>query len=153
MTFGVVHAALLTLIGLSLAVLVPSFNHFLFSLYGCVLAPLSSFLLCAFCNACLEYCARSSVTVQSVLSTAWIPSVGVFCVSLLILPLEMMPSLGFHGPINTLVATSVVLNFFVAGILQVYAARRLQGGSSYSSPSEEELSSDSAASSCAPTKI
>jgi hypothetical protein len=64
-----------------------------------------------------------------VLHSSWIPPLGVFCVSLLILPLEMMPSLGFQGPLNTLVATSICMNFIVTVLLQIYVARRVQSSS------------------------
>jgi hypothetical protein len=50
-----------------------------------------------------------------------------------ILPLEMMPSLGFSSPLNILVATSVLINFLLATVLQIYAAKDIQ--QDYSSPS------------------
>jgi multisubunit Na+/H+ antiporter MnhC subunit len=53
-------------------------------------------------------------------------------VNLLILPLEMMPALGFTGPINALVITSIVMNFLLTVVLQVYAARNVQVDSSKS---------------------
>jgi hypothetical protein len=42
------------------------------------------------------------------------------------LPLEMMPALGFTGPINTLLITSILMNFALTTILQIYAARDIQ---------------------------
>ena len=129
-TFGVVHAVLLTLGGLGLAYLVPSLSQFLFGLYGCVLAPALSWLLAIFCNGCLQYVAEARVTPHGCLATSWIPPLGVFCLSLIILPLEMMPSLGFTGPLNTLLATSLVGNFILAFVLQIYAVRSNQSSAS-----------------------
>lgn len=137
LTFGVVHASLLTLFSFGLAFLFPSFSHFLFSLFGCILAPLLSFVLTLFCNACVEYVSKSTVTWKRVLKWSWIPPLGVFGVSLLILPLEMMPSLGFKGPVNTLVVTSIIMNFIATVLLQVYAAKKIQSSSS----SDSETSS------------
>jgi hypothetical protein len=48
------------------------------------------------------------------------------------LPLEMMPALGFTGPINTLLITSILMNFALTTILQIYAARDVQEDSSKS---------------------
>lgn len=129
LTFGVVHASILTLFSFGLAFLVPSISHFLFSLFGCVIAPALSLLLAIFCNACVEYVSTSTVTWKRILSSSWIPPLGVFCASLLILPLELMPSLGFSGPVNTLVVTSIVVNFVVSALLQVYAGERIQSSS------------------------
>lgn len=139
-TFGIVHGALLTLFSLCLALLFPSLSHFLFSLFGCVVAPLMSLCLTVFCNACIEYVCHSTLSATSILKTAWIPPLGVFCVSVLILPLEMMPSLGFLGPINVLLATSIVLNALVTILLQVYAAKDIQGSGSAPHVSSSELS-------------
>lgn len=155
LTFGVVHASLLTLFSFGLAFLFPSFSHFLFSLFGCILAPLLSFFLAVFCNACVEYVSKSTVTWKRVLKWSWIPPLGVFGVSLLILPLEMiasplagrsatvrredlmMPSHGFKGPVNTLVVTSIIMNFIATVLLQIYAAKKIQSSSS----SDSETSS------------
>jgi hypothetical protein len=125
-TFGIVHGVLLTVFSFCLALLFPSLSHFLFELFGCIVAPLISFLLTLFCNGCVEYVSHSTVTATHILKTAWIPPLGVFCCSLLILPLEMMPSLGFHGPITTLVGTSVALNWIITTLLQIYAAKDIQ---------------------------
>lgn len=125
-TFAVVHAVLLTLCGLGLAYAVPSLSQFLFGLYGCILAPCISWLLTLFCNGCLQYVGESRVTPQRCLARSWIPPLGIFCLSLLILPLEMMPSLGFTGPLNSLLVTSVVGNFILAFVLQLYAVRLSQ---------------------------
>jgi hypothetical protein len=42
----------------------------------------------------------------------------------------MMPQLGFRGPVNTLVVTSIVANFIVTALLQVYVAKEIQVGAS-----------------------
>ena len=118
-TFGIVHSVILTLFSFGLAILFPSLSHLLFA---CI-APLLSLLLTIFCNGCIEYVSRSTLTVAHILKTAWIPPLGIFCVSLILLPLELMP--GF-GPINNLVITSIILNFMLTLILQVYAARDIQ---------------------------
>jgi hypothetical protein len=72
---------------------------------------------------------ESTITMTKILKTCWIPPLGIFCVSLLILPLEMMPSLGFTGPLTTLVATSVLLNAILTTLLQIYAAKDIQSSS------------------------
>jgi hypothetical protein len=146
LTFGIVHAVLLTVFSFCLALVFPSFSHFLFGLFGCVLAPILSFALTLFCNGCIEYVSESTVTPKHILYPSWIPPLGVFCTSLVILPLEMMPSLGFHGPINTLIATFVAINFLVTALLQIYAGKVVQRQSSEAS---EALSSSSSSS---PTK-
>ena len=143
-TFGIVHGVILTLFSFGLVFLFPSLSHFLFALFGCLVIPAISFLLTLFCNACIEFISsehdrnvkpfvsQSSTNVARILKTAWIPPLGVFFVNILILPLEMMPALGFTGPINTLVITSIVMNFLVTIVLQVYAARNIQADSSKS---------------------
>jgi hypothetical protein len=145
LTFGIVHGVVLTLASFILAFWVPSFSQFLFGLYGCVLAPLLSFFLTGFCNICIAYVSQVPYTVQSLLRTIWIPPVGIWIVSLIILPLEMMPSLGFTGPLSTLVVTSIIVNFFIATLLQLYAAREIQFSSSEDS--------ESSASSLDPTNL
>jgi hypothetical protein len=48
----------------------------------------------------------------------------------------MMPQLGFRGPVNTLVVTSIVANFIVTALLQVYVAKEIQTqGQAQASPS------------------
>jgi hypothetical protein len=134
-TFGIVHGVMLTLFSFGLALFFPSLSQLLFVLFGCVVIPIMSLLLTIFCNACIEYVSQSTLTVARVLKTAWIPPLGVFCVNLIILPLEMMPALGFTGPINTLLITSILKNFALTTILQIYAARDIQRSTSYSSKS------------------
>ena len=134
-TFGIVHGVMLTLFSFGLALFFPSLSQLLFALFGCVVIPIMSFLLTIFCNACIEYVSQSTLTVARILKTAWIPPLGVFCVNLVILPLEMMPALGFTGPINTLLMTSILMNFALTTILQIYAARDIQRAGAYSSKS------------------
>ena len=149
LTFGLVHASLLSLFSITLAFLVPSFSHFLFSLYGCVLAPGLSLLLAAFCSACVGYVSHegSFPPVKRIVAASWLPPIGVFLTSLLILPLEMMPSLGFHGPISTLVMTSIIANFFIVLLLQIHSAKSIQD-----SPALEDPESESSVSSPPPFK-
>lgn len=130
MTFGLVHGVILTLFSFGIALYIPSLSHTLFALLGCIMAPCVSLILAIFCNACVEYVSQSTMTVERILKTAWIPPLGIFCVNLLLLPLEMMPT-GLSGYITSLMATSVIANFLVASILQVYAAKAM----SYSSKS------------------
>jgi hypothetical protein len=61
------------------------------------------------------------MNIASILKTIWIPPLGVFCISLFILPLEMMRSGGI-GPLSTLVATSISMNALAVWILQVYSS-------------------------------
>ena len=126
MTFGVVHAVILTLFSFVIALYFPSLSHILFALLGCVVAPCISLILTIFCNACVEYVSLSTMTVGRILKTAWIPPLGIFCASLIILPLEMMPSLGSTWPVTSIVATSIVVNFLLSAILQVYAVKDIQ---------------------------
>jgi len=124
MTFGLVHGIILTLFSFGISLYIPSLSHILFALLGCIVAPLLSLGLTIFCNACVEYVSQSTVTVEHILKTAWIPPFGIFCVNLILLPLEMMP-VGI-GPITNIVATSVIANFVISILLQIYAAKELQ---------------------------
>jgi hypothetical protein len=45
-------------------------------------------------------------------------------VNLILLPLKSMPAI--LGPVNVLVFTSIVVNFMLTIVLQVYSARNLQ---------------------------
>jgi len=128
MTFGLVHGVILTLFSFGITLYIPSLSHILFALLGCIVAPIMSFCLTIFCNACVEYVSQSTMTVEHILKTAWIPPIGIFCVNLLLLPLEMMP-VGM-GPITNIVATSVIANFIISILLQIYAAKELQDHSS-----------------------
>lgn len=129
-TFGIVHGVILTLFSFSLILFFPA----PFALFGCIVVPLLSFILTIFCNACVEYVSspsQSVMTVGRILTTAWIPPLGVFCVNLILLPLKSMPAI--LGPVNVLVFTSIVVNFMLTTVLQVYSARNLQTVSSKSS--------------------
>jgi hypothetical protein len=130
MTFGLVHGVILTLFSFGITLYIPSLSHILFSLLGCIVAPMLSLCLTIFCNCCVEYVSQSSISVEHSLRTAWIPPLGIFCLNLLLLPLEMSP---IHGTISLVVATSVIANFILSTILQVYAAKDIQN---YSSKSE-----------------
>jgi hypothetical protein len=124
LTFGLVHSVILTLITFGLIVWFPSFSGWSFALLGCLVLPIVSAFLSILCTSCVQYVCDGSVDITSVLKSFWIPPVGIFCISLFILPLEMLPSSG-TGPINALIATSVVMNALITGILQVYSTRIL----------------------------
>lgn len=124
LTFGIVHGVILTLFSFGITLYIPSLSHILFALLGCIVAPCVSLALTIFCNACVEYVSQSRVTVERILRTAWIPPLGIFCVSIILLPLEMMPMT--FGSIPHIVATSIIANFIVSTILQIYAAKDIQ---------------------------
>lgn len=121
--FGIVHAVILTLVTFGLVSWFPSFTKFSFSMLGCVLLPTLSAALTFFCNWCVEYVCDGAADITTVLKTCWLPPLGIFCASIILLPLEMMQSTGL-GPLNVLVATSIFVNGIVAWLLQVYASRR-----------------------------
>jgi hypothetical protein len=142
-TFGIVHAVILTLITFGLICWFPSFSHWSFTLLGCIVLPLVSFLLACFSTGCVLYVRNGELTAAGVLQNSWIPPLGIFCVSLFILPLEMMQSTGI-GPLNMLIATSVFVNALLVCVLQVYAARvETPAHSSSPSVSPSDLSSNS----------
>uniref|UniRef100_A0A6C0JVG9 Uncharacterized protein n=1 Tax=viral metagenome TaxID=1070528 RepID=A0A6C0JVG9_9ZZZZ len=118
LTFGLVHAVILTLITFGLIVWFPSFSGWSFALLGCIVLPFISSLLSILCTGCVQYVCDGAVDNAAILKSFWIPPLGIFCASLFILPLEM---LGGGGPLNALIATSVVINAFITGILQVYS--------------------------------
>jgi len=122
LTFGLVHAVILTLITFGLIVWFPSFSGWSFALLGCLVLPVISAILSVLCTTCVQYVCDGNINIPHVLKSFWIPPVGIFCISLFILPLEMLPSVG-TGPINSLIATSVVMNALITGILQVYSTR------------------------------
>lgn len=130
-TFGLVHAVILTLFSFGITLYIPSLSHILFALLGCVVAPCISLFLTVLCNACVEYISQTAAVEEqslwpNTLRTAWIPPLGIFCTNLLLLPLEMMPEgIGF-GPVTNIVATSVIANFLVSLLLQIYAAKDIQ---------------------------
>ena len=120
LTFGLVHSVILTLITFGLIVWFPSLSGWSFALLGCLVLPFISSLLSVLCTGCVQYVCDGSVNTTTILKSFWIPPVGIFCISLFILPLEILPSKGI-GPLNTLIATSVVMNAVITGILQVYS--------------------------------
>jgi len=126
-TFGVVHGVLLTLFCFAAALMYPSLSQFMFGLFGFVIAPVLSLGITAMCNLCVNYVSQSGLTVEQSLKTAWIPPLGILCVAILLLPLELMPSLGFQGPLSTLAVTFVTVNCILVTLLQVYAAKDIQG--------------------------
>lgn len=128
LTFGIVHGVILTLFSFGISLYIPSLSHILFALLGCIVAPCLSIILTIFCNGCVEYISQSTVTVERILKTAWIPPLGIFCVNLVLLPLEMMPMT--FGTITNLVATSTIANFITSILLQIYAAKNIQYSSS-----------------------
>lgn len=119
LTFGLVHAVILTLITFGLIVWFPSLSGWSFAGLGCLILPFVSGLLSILCTGCVQYVCDGVVNTTTILKSFWIPPIGVFCTSLFILPLEMLPSAGV-GPLNALIATSVVMNALITGILQVY---------------------------------
>jgi|LauGreDrversion4_2_1035121.scaffolds.fasta_scaffold427165_2 hypothetical protein len=126
-TFGIIHGVLLTLSSFVICLYIPSLSRILFALLGCIVAPVISFILTLFCSASVEYVSKSTITPEHILSSAWIPPLGIFCMNLILLPLEMMPSIGtVHGPYTSVVATSIFMNFLLSIVLQVYAARNVQ---------------------------
>jgi len=128
-TFGIVHGIILTLCSFGITLFIPSMSHILFALLGCVIAPCISLILTVFCTASVEYVSRSTVTLERILRTAWIPPLGIFCMNLILLPLELMPSIEAEGPFTSVVATSCLANLIFSILLQVYAARNVQSNS------------------------
>jgi len=120
-TFGVVHAVILTLITFGLIIWFPSLTHWSFTLLGCLILPGLSFLLTCFCTACIQYVCEGKTVGTRILKGAWVPPLGIFIVTLFILPLEMMQSTGV-GPLSALMATSIFMNGVTAWLLQVYAS-------------------------------
>lgn len=122
LTFGVVHAVVLTLCTFGLVLWFPSFGQWSFSLLGCIVLPALSALLTVGCTACVQVVsATDPPTWQSVLRRAWMPPLGIFCASLFILPLERIQSEPI-GPLSVLMATSICLNAILVAILQNMAA-------------------------------
>jgi hypothetical protein len=120
--FGVVHAVLLTLLTFGLVAWFPSFTHFSYSLLGCIILPFLSLSIGIGCTWCVLYITEERTEWIEAIRRGWIPSIGIFSSSLFLLPLEMMQS-DTVGPLNILIATSIVVNGLVAWILQVYALR------------------------------
>lgn len=141
-TFGIVHSVILTLITFGLICWFPSFSRWSFTLLGCIVLPIVSFLLACFSTGCVLYVRNGELTTVSVVQNSWMPPLGIFCVSLFIMPLEMMQSTGI-GPLNMLIATSIFVNAILVCILQVYATRPYTVDTQSSSVSPSDLSSNS----------
>lgn len=140
-TFGVVHAVILTLITFGLVVWFPSVSEWSFSMLGCIVLPSISAALTYFCSACVEYTCEGKVSPSAILRRVWMPPLGIFLVSLVILPLQMMQSARV-GPLSMLIATSIVVNGIVVWLLQVYSS----SSDSTSSPPPVVTTSSSGAS-------
>ena len=132
--FGIVHAVILTLVTFGLVSWFPSLTKFSFGLLGCLLLPALSAALTFFCNWCVEYVCDGTTDIASILKKCWLPPLGIFCASIILLPLEMMQSTGL-GPLNMLIATSIFVNGIIVWLLQVYAS-----SGPYSSSVEENSS-------------
>jgi hypothetical protein len=126
-TFSIVHAVLLTLCHLFLALFFPHFTHFFFAFLGCILLPALSLVLTFFIIKFTYYVSNQEITLKEVLHVAWIPPVGIFILNIIIIPLEMMRSHQL-GPLNALAATSIAGGGIVAFFLQMWVL-----SSSYSS--------------------
>lgn len=129
LTFGLVHAVILTLVTFGLIVCFPSLSHWSFALLGCLVLPSVSLCLSGICTGSVQYVCEGHIHIQTLLQSCWIPPLGIFCISLFILPLEMMNT-GSIGPLNILIATSIVMNAIITCILQVYSSTRLQSSNS-----------------------
>lgn len=117
-TFGIIHGVILTLSSLGICLYLPT-------LMGYVVAPLISLLLTIFCTASVEYMSHQTMTLQTILSTAWIPPVGIFCATLI-----LHPTGNVQGPYGSAIAISIVVNFILSILLQVYAAKGVQASKS-----------------------
>ena len=125
LTFSIVHGILLTLISFCFLILVPSFTESLFSFFGFIVLPLLSVFITIGCNACIEYMTFSEINVQQVMKGCWIPPLGIFLITSILYPLEVM-KISWVGPLNTLTATAVVVNGFLTIFLQLYVSRALK---------------------------
>jgi hypothetical protein len=136
-TFGVIHGVILTLVSLGICLYIPSLSHMFFALLGCVIVPFISLLLTIFCNASVEYVSNQTLNTEQILRDIWIPPLGIFCTNVILLPLELMPAIGtLPGPYSSIVATSIIVNFILSILLQIYAAKGVQASKSagFSSP-------------------
>lgn len=125
LTFGLVNAVLLTLITFGLIVWIPSFSHWSFALLGCLVLPIVSICLTGICTGSVQYVCEGQIHIQTLLQSCWIPPLGIFCISLFILPLELRNIRAF-GPLNILIATSIIMNAIITCILQVYTSTRVE---------------------------
>jgi len=150
LTFSIIHGILLTLISLSFLLLVPSFTESLFSFFGFILLPMISLVLTIGCNACVEYIAFSKIEIQRVMKGCWIPPLGIFCVTAILYPLEIM-KFSWVGPMNTLTATAVVVNGFLTSFLQLYISRGIQSRDPKAHLDSSEPATDSSSGVSSPT--
>jgi hypothetical protein len=94
-------------------------------LLGCLVLPIVSLCITGICTGSVQYVCEGQIHIQTLLQSCWIPPLGIFCISLFILPLEMMNTRAF-GPLNILIATSILMNAIVTCILQVYSSTRVE---------------------------
>lgn len=124
LTFGLVHAVLLTLITFGLLVWVPSFSQWSFAQFGLWIVPSLSYLIACMCSACVLYVCEGTCNIPATLKASWIPPVGIACVSLFILPLELVKGIVI-GPFTTILATSICMNAITVWILQMVSSQRV----------------------------
>lgn len=139
LTFSIVHGILLTLISFCFLILVPSFTESLFSFFGFIVLPLLSLFITIGCNACVEYMTFSEIKIQQVMKGCWIPPLGIFLITSILYPLEIM-KISWIGPLNTLTATAVVVNGFLTIFLQLYVSRGLKDHADSSDPAKDSSS-------------
>ncbi len=132
-TFGFVHSILITLVGFGLALLYPSLTTLLFGLVGFILLPVLSCLFGWLCNLCVLYVTTQTYSYREAFRTAWLPGLGVFCVSLLVIPLEYTQIALFHD-INLMFGLSLMGNALITALLQIYASRLLSQSEGSSEP-------------------
>lgn len=124
LTFGAVHAILLTLVGFGLALLYPSLTTLLFGLVGFIILPAISLGIGWLCNLCVLYVTTQRYSFRQAFRTAWFPAIGVFFVSLLVMPLEYI-QFALLADINLMFGLSLIGNAIVTPLLQIYASMRL----------------------------
>jgi hypothetical protein len=124
LTFGVVHAIFITIVGFGLALLFPDLTTFMFSLLGFIIFPLISLLLGYLCNLCILYVTENRYNVRDALRTSWYPAAGVFAVSLFVAPLEYIQPT-FFGDFTLMFGLSLIGNAVATSLLQVYASKNL----------------------------
>lgn len=132
-TFGFVHSILITLVGFGLALLYPSLTTLLFGLVGFIVMPLLSFIFGWLCNLCVLYVTTQTYSFREAFRTAWLPSLGVFCISLMVMPLEYT-QISLLQDINLMFGLSLIGNGLVTAFLQIYASRLLSQSEGSSAP-------------------
>jgi hypothetical protein len=133
LTFGIVHAIFITLVGFGLALLFPSLTTFMFGLVGFIVLPLFSLIMGFLCNLCILYVTQNIYSVREAMKTAWYPAAGIFAISLFVMPLEYIQP-AYFGDVNLMFGLSLIGNAIATALLQVYAARLLRAQSEDSSP-------------------